>query len=82
MTMTLLTKPDLMALIPWQELALSTRATHVLEYHQINTIAELIRYTPTRLCKLRSCGAVSVLEIRQELQKLGLDLKPEPADEG
>ena len=75
------TQLELMQLVPWKELALSTRTRHVLEHHQINTVGELIRYTPTRLRKLHTCGPVCVLEIRHELKRLGLDLKPEPQED-
>ena len=64
---------------PWQDLDLSMRAQNILRLHRIETIAELLRFTPTRLCALRTCGRRTVDEIRQQLQQLGLDLKPEPA---
>lgn len=78
-----LTHADIMQQPPSQALTLSTRPKTVLDHHQITTLGELLRYTPTRLLQLQGCGAVCVLEIRQALQsQYGLDLKPEPPDEG
>lgn len=76
------TTPDMLTLNPWRDLTLSTRAKTMLEHHQLTTIRELIRYKPSRLEKLQGCGKVTVLEIRTALSKYGLDLKPEPPDEG
>ncbi len=66
---------------PWEDLPLSMRAQNILRLHRIDTIAELLRFTPTRLCALRTCGQRTVGEIRTQLQQLGLDLKPEPPTE-
>lgn len=70
---------EVLSRAPWHDLELSMRAQNILRLHRIETIAELLRFTPTRLCALRTCGRRTVDEIRHQLQQLGLDLKPEPA---
>lgn len=68
---------ELLGRCPWRDLELSARPLHILQRHQIDTIEELLHYTPSRLQSLQGCGRHSCEEIRAALADLGLALRPE-----
>ena len=66
------------AKIPIEELQLSYRAHNCLKRAQINSVAELLAYTPQSLLEINNVGQSSADEIVGRLQKLGFSLATEP----
>jgi DNA-directed RNA polymerase subunit alpha len=55
-------------------LELSVRASNCLEAAKINTIGELVRLSENDLLELRSFGKTSLMEVKEKLAKVGLQL--------
>ncbi len=55
-------------------LDLSVRASNCLESAKIGTIGELVRLTEADLLQLRSFGKTSLVEVKEKLAEVGLDL--------
>ena len=53
-------------------LELTERAKNILHYADILTINDLLKITPNDLMRYRNVGAISVLEIRTVINKLGI----------
>ncbi len=73
-------REELLSRCPWRELPLSVRAANLLEHHGINTLASLLRYTPSRLRALPGCGRTSCEDIQRGLQTFGLSLRREEGE--
>ena len=59
-----------------EELQLSVRAYNCLKKAQINTVGDLLQYSPDKLQELKNCGQKSSLEVFSTLKnKLGIILK-------
>jgi len=56
------------------ELELSTRASNVLKTARIQSIRDLVGYTPQQLMKTRMCGKKTVKEIESVVEELGFRL--------
>lgn len=61
---------------PVATLALSVRARKCLQVLNINTIGELSKHSEAMLLGSRNFGQTSLDEIKQELSKIGIELKP------
>jgi DNA-directed RNA polymerase alpha subunit len=55
----------------------TTRTTHVLLSHNINTVCNLVQYTPKELIKLDNFGKKSLQEVIDVLRFEGLTLRGE-----
>ncbi len=58
-----------------EELDLSVRAYNCLKKANINTVEDLIKYTPQELVKIRNLGKKTLKEIESKLDNLGLSLR-------
>lgn len=56
------------------ELELSVRANNCLETAELETVAQLVNMTDSRLLKIRSFGKTSLREVKRKLEDLGLSL--------
>jgi DNA-directed RNA polymerase alpha subunit len=57
-----------------------TRAMNVFTWHQIDTLRDLLQYTPQRLLKFRNFGKKSLQRVQEELHREGFGLAvAEPA---
>ncbi|KKT70548.1 MAG: DNA-directed RNA polymerase subunit alpha [Candidatus Uhrbacteria bacterium GW2011_GWE2_45_35] len=61
-------------------LYLSARAANCLQNAGIETVGQLIEKTECELLKSKKFGRKSLSEIKEELTKLGLSLKPSPSE--
>ncbi len=61
---------------PVSALALSVRARKCLQVLNIMTIGELVKHSEAMLLSSRNFGQTSLDEIKQELSKIGVELKP------
>lgn len=52
----------------------SVRIPNVLNLANIVTIGQLVQLTPTELLKLRSFGKVSLYQVQDKLEEIGLSL--------
>jgi len=74
-------KPDLISIEPYtniaiEELQLSVRAYNCLKKAQINTVGDLLQYSPEKLQELKNFGRKSADEVFSTLKnKLGISLK-------
>jgi hypothetical protein len=57
-------------------LELSVRAFNVLQQNGLDLIIDLVSITESELLKFKNCGLKTLTEIRNCLQRLGLDLSP------
>lgn len=62
---------------PVQELEWSVRTSHILENGNIQTVEELLTYSPAELLSIEHCGRKSVREIAELLEWYGLYLQPD-----
>jgi len=60
--------------MPISELDLSVRALHCLVGQEIETVRELVCYSPSELLKVRNFGRTSLTEVKGKLEELGLSL--------
>jgi DNA-directed RNA polymerase alpha subunit len=58
-----------------KELELTTRASNVLIAEDVTTFYELIRYSEDDLIKIPNCGKVTAREIKEAVEKMGLQLR-------
>ena len=56
------------------ELNLSVRASNCLESENINTVRDLVTYNEDQLLEVRNFGDTTLLEVREKLSELGLQL--------
>ena len=62
--------------IPIEELQLSVRAYNCLKKAQINTVGDLLQYSPEKLQELKNFGRKSSIEVFSTLKnKLGIILR-------
>ena len=61
---------------PINELALSVRSYHVLDFADIKTVGDLVQMTRRDLLRCPNFGKVSLREVEQLLDQMGLKLKP------
>lgn len=57
---------------PIETLELSCRAYNALRNFGIETIEQLIAFTPRQIFQLKNCGGFTVTEIRDALAKIGI----------
>ena len=63
------------------DLDLSVRALHCLVGQEIETVRDLVRYSPSELLDVRNFGRTSLTEVKGKLEELGLSLGMELAPE-
>ena len=59
-----------------EELELSVRSFNCLKRASINTVEELTQRTEEDMMKVRNLGMKSLVEVKNKLAELGLELKP------
>lgn len=70
------------ALITIEELDLSVRAYNCLKRASINSMAELLKKSENDLISIKNFGKKSADEVVEKLREHGLDLQPNPEEEG
>ena len=59
-----------------EDLELSVRSYNCLKRASINTVEQLTEHSEQDMMKVRNFGQISLTEVRNKLEELGLSLKP------
>lgn len=71
-----LVQPDVMNIL-LDTLDMSVRSAHCLRNEGIETVGELMKYTPSELKKMKNVGTRCIRELQELLWDLGVQLRPE-----